>query len=178
MFLRLTSFPIKSKTKTSDGQRFFSGCHHVIIDLYLCLHLLGLILSLIYYMYGLVLDRFGGQNWSFALNFGVISAWDPWSRIQGQILKDFGQILEPKIGPKSFRNRNVRVISAWDPWAAWATDFLIDFGSDFHEILMPKTCLKRDKKGCQTSKSFNCQLCDFVKKLRSFFNISGFRRLL
>ena len=74
MFLRLTSFPIKSTTKTSDGQRFFSGCHHVIIDLYLCLHLLGLILSLIYYVYGLVLDRFGSQDGSFALDFRVISA--------------------------------------------------------------------------------------------------------
>ena len=74
MFPRLTSFPIEGTRKTSDGQRFFSGCHHVIIDLYLCLHLLGLILSLIYYMYGLVLDRFGDQDGAFALNFRVISA--------------------------------------------------------------------------------------------------------
>ena len=103
---------------------------------------------------GLILDRFGGQDGSFALNFRVIPAWDPWSRIQARILTDFGPILEPKIAPKSVRNRDLRVIPAWDPWAAWAIDFLIDFGSDFHEILMPKTCLKRDKKGCQTSKSF------------------------
>ena len=123
---------------------------------------------------GLILDRFGRQDGSFAVDLRVVCAWDPWSCIQGPILTDFGPILEPKVGQKSRRNRDLRVACAWDPWAAWATDFLIDFGSDFHEILMPKTCLKRDKNGCQTSKSFNCQLCDFVKKLRSFLTFQGF----